>query len=94
MIYPSIHLNGTAKDDLLNQQRQVHKAAQGLLEFLIEAMPHGRDFYVQADQNAGRKAREEHLERIVAVQKIMNETMEIWEEIDKQGKNRGRGEAA
>lgn len=44
---PTVHINGTSKEALLEQAVAVCDAARALLQALVEASPNGRDFYVQ-----------------------------------------------
>jgi len=44
---PTIHLNGTNREDLLEQRLAVARACSNLREALAKATPHGRDYYLQ-----------------------------------------------
>jgi hypothetical protein len=75
MIVPTIHLNGTSADELLNQQRAVCDAACELLNILNAAAPNGRDYYPQGD-DAIRAAMDAHNARMASVRKILSEAQE------------------
>ena len=79
---PTVHINGTSRDDLENQQIAVVHAADKLLTALSNASPHARDYYVQDDMAAVEAARE-HRVRIEAVVKIYNDAMDILVAIQK-----------
>lgn len=74
---PSVHLNGTPREALLAQQREVCMAAQALLAALAASRPHGRDYYVQGDR-ALAAATEAHTERERAVQKVYDDALATY----------------
>lgn len=55
---PSIHLNGTSPETLLNEYEDVCTALSKAVEALEKATCNPRDFYVQGD-GAWQKARDE-----------------------------------
>lgn len=66
MTKPTLHLNGTAGEDLLAQYNAAHTAVQAALEALCKAAPHGRDYYPQDMFRDGLtffQAQEQHEER-------------------------------
>jgi hypothetical protein len=65
-------MNGTSKEQLVEQQREVILAAQELYYRLTQASPNGRDFY-PAGPDAINRAIEEHRRKVRAVLEIMNE---------------------
>lgn len=83
---PTVHLNGTHGQDLVEQQKKVWHAAKALQDALCEAAPHGRDYYVQPGP-ALQIARGQNDDRIAAVQKILGETEAIldslWHQVDR-----------
>ena len=70
MIYPTIHLGGTARADLLAQHLVAMLAVAAAIEALRLACPNGRDYYPQgADYiNAAMDA---HGKRLDALQAIL-----------------------
>jgi hypothetical protein len=56
---PSVHLNGTAGDDLLDQQLAAMRALRSAHEALRAAAPNGRDFYPQGPE-AFSAAQDDH----------------------------------
>ena len=48
-IRPTVNLNGTDYESLLNQWKTVMEAANRLNEALAEATPHGRDYQINSD---------------------------------------------
>lgn len=81
MIVPSIHLNGTSRDDLVRQCVQATTALQTALQKLEMATPHPRDYYVQNDPNAGKTARAEHRRRCELVKSVLDEMQALGEAI-------------
>jgi hypothetical protein len=59
MIVPTIHNNGTSREELLKQHIAVLDACHALTIALANASPHGRDYYPQGD-DAYRTARDAH----------------------------------
>lgn len=67
---PTVHLNGTSKDALIEQNTAALKALQSAIKALRMAAPHGRDFYVQKDGAFQEAVRLHHarLASLVAVE--------------------------
>jgi len=78
---PTIHLNGTSKESLLNQQLAVYRAALELLNALAHATPHDRDYYVQTDPRAGTIARGWHQIKVEHVRDIATEAEALAQQI-------------
>lgn len=83
MMIPTVHLNGTSKQELMQQIRDAYDALFVALEKMRQMTPHGRDYYVQGPE-AGQKAREEHEVRIKMLLCVVNELLLMAAEIDKQ----------
>ena len=82
---PTVHLNGTGRDELLTQVREAHTAICDAIDALYVAAPHGRDYYTQGD-DAYPAARTEHLARLSKLQAVRDEVWEIWEGISNAGR--------
>ena len=80
MEYPTVHLNGTAKQELIDQLCGACNAINDALIAVTNAMPNGRDYYTQ-DVQAFPKALEERGTRIKTLVSVRNELMEIAEHI-------------
>lgn len=72
MITPTIHLNGTSGEALLDQVTTAAQAAQELLRALFAASPNGRDYYPQGP-DALRQAETEYRSRVARVQSVLTE---------------------
>lgn len=81
--HPTIHLNGSAKSSLMKDYSRAYDALTTAQEELAKCGPNGRDYYPQGD-NALRSAQNEHRERMIALDKITKEVMEIMIKIDEQ----------
>ncbi len=47
MSLPTVHLNGTSREELVSQRLSVVTAIREAVVELRKAAPHGRDYYVQ-----------------------------------------------
>lgn len=79
LTHPTVHLNGTSRDELLRQHVEAHIALRVALDKMGEASPHARDYYVSNDSGAFTKARLQHQARCEAIAKVMAELQEIAE---------------
>ncbi len=85
MEYPTVHLNGTSKQALLDQQIDAINALRVAASAMRAASPHQRDYYVKKDQAvAWARAREEHVLRLRAIDALINELTEIAKEVADQ----------
>lgn len=76
MIKPTVHLNGTSRGEL---QRQYEVAASALghaIDAVVEAGPHGRDYYVQGP-DASSLAIREHEARVMKLREVLAEIDDI-----------------
>lgn len=73
---PTIHLNGTARSDLLNGYLQARAALVFARRTLCDTAPNGRDYYPQGDGAIGR-ALTQHAARLKAIDAIIDEIEEI-----------------
>jgi ferritin-like metal-binding protein YciE len=72
MIHPTVHLNGTSKDELLRQWLDAYHALREAREKMFDAMPHGRDYYPQGD-GVIYKAQDEHRARIEKINEVLHD---------------------
>jgi hypothetical protein len=80
MMKPSIHLNGSSRKDLLDQQTNAMISIRTAIEAVSEACPNARDYYPQGDQ-AYSGARAEHVSRLERLHAILKEYEEIADAI-------------
>ena len=85
VIIPRVHLNGTAKQDLLDQLKELDRALRNAEDALAKASPNARDYYV-IDADAFTKARDQHVRRARLIAGIRDEIMGIAVGIVDQGK--------
>lgn len=76
MVVPTIHLNGTSREALLDQACKASLAARALADALADMSPNARDYYPQG-VNVIAVAFHEHDERIVKVLEIMDELIAL-----------------
>lgn len=77
LVIPTVHLNGTGKEGLVNQLMEAAFAVRNASEALAKARPHGRDYYVQADPDALRKATDQHEDRMHKLRQVYDELEHI-----------------
>lgn len=80
MITPTIHLNGTSPDRLMEDYGEVIQAHRKALELLCSASPNGRDYYPQGPDAIGQALRE-HDERVLRLHQTIGELERIRESI-------------
>lgn len=78
MTAPTIHLNGTSREELIRQYEVVSDAARALESALFGAYPNARDYYPQGPE-AFSLAVKEHEARIASVGVILAEITALWE---------------
>lgn len=77
---PTVHLNGTSREELLMQLKNAYYALGKTIEAVYRAAPHGRDYYPQGD-DAINEAIKEHKSRLERLSSVRDELMTIWESI-------------
>lgn len=75
---PTIHMNGTSKNALLEQYCDAITALHDAGRKLAAAAPNGRDYYVQGG-DAIRRAMDQHDARMRKLREIINELEKIAE---------------
>ncbi len=81
MTIPTIHLNGTSRANLLEQQLDAAHALRAALEKLSEACPNGRDYYPQGPEAMSAAVRE-HESRMERVRSVLREVSDLADAID------------
>ena len=85
MLKPTIHTNGTSAKQLIARYKKAFHSLSDAIESLRECTPNGRDYYPQS-AHAINDACAEHLDRVVALENVQNELMDIMLCIRKQTK--------
>jgi hypothetical protein len=80
MILPTIHMNGTSKNDLLEGWLKMSHALNAAITAMVEEGPNGRDYYTQGD-GVFYKAQDEQRERIKKIAAVKEEIDTIVEHI-------------
>lgn len=77
---PTVHLNGTSREELLTQLTTAADAVRDAITALQKACPNGRDYYPQGD-GATQEARRQHANRLHHLTAVRSELVEIAEAI-------------
>jgi len=83
MMVPTVHLNGTASEDLIEQLCDVSRALAEAIAVMQKAAPNGRDYYPQGPE-AIKKALAEHAARLEMVDAVQREIEMLAERIEEQ----------
>lgn len=73
---PTVHMNGTSREDLLDGYLKAYWAIRNAREVVILSGPHGRDYYPQGD-HAINRATQEHVSRVRRLEDIQLELSEL-----------------
>lgn len=83
---PRVHLNGTSKGELLRQLVEVSNALLVARQRMIDAAPHGRDYYtIESVPFAYNAADIEHRNRLLKIDALLSEYRAIFEAVETQG---------
>lgn len=90
MQFPTIHMNGTSVESLLEMNEEAYQALRTAMAALRNAGPNGRDYYPQAG-NAMGAAVAEHEARLRRIHEVMIELENMGEYLaTEQDKRRTR----
>ena len=82
---PTVHMNGTSRDNLVNPLREAYKALRIALDKLAETAPNGRDYYPQGP-DAINRAMDEYRSRQERLQSVQKELTDIAMAVQKAPK--------
>lgn len=81
---PTVHLNGTSKESLLEGYETAYRALNECLDVVHKAtVPNGRDYYTQGD-SAFYKAADEHGARIQKLREVQDDLLALFEAVQEQ----------
>lgn len=80
MMHPTIHLNGTSRDTLIQQLKKAVNDLRIAIDSVSDAAPNGRDYYPQGDIAINQAIRE-HTKRMQKLIDVRKELEMIWESI-------------
>jgi hypothetical protein len=72
LIVPCVHMNGTGEKSLLEEIENAYHALDAAYDALRKTAPNGRDYYVYPG-GAYERARNEHRDRLLAVDSVKKE---------------------
>lgn len=84
MMIPTIHLNGTSKEQLLRELEEILIALEGAKKKMEKQTIHGRDYYPQGHE-ALQAAVKEGIGRFQRLRSITREFEELYEKISEGG---------
>ena len=82
MIFPTIHRNGTAAEDLLTDAIDACDALRAAIAAVQKSGPNARDYYVQPAGSFTR-AQEEHIDRLHRLESVLRELEALAEHASK-----------
>ena len=85
LIIPTVHLNGTGKDTLVNEYVNAMSAMDKAIETFRKITVHGRDYYPQGN-NAINEALHQRSKQLEELMTVRNELETIAIAISEQGK--------
>ena len=77
---PTVHLNGTSREELLTQLTTAADAVRDAISAVQKACPNGRDYYPQG-KDAVREALRQHDNRLRCMADVLCDLSEIAEAI-------------
>ena len=80
MLKPTIHSNGTSREELLNQVLEAGHKIRDAIKALAAAAPNGRDYYPQGT-SAIQEAIEEYRARARKLEEVFNDLQTLAEHI-------------
>ena len=80
---PTVHLNGTSGEDLLDQYAGAAEAVREALDAVCDAGPNARDYYVQGP-DAALTAQREHEARVASIKRVRDDLAAIVDGIQAQ----------
>lgn len=78
LLTPTVHMNGTSREELIQQLCDAHHAINKAQEVLAQAAPNGRDYYPQG-ADAMWTAQKQHRTRVARLAATAAELMAIAE---------------
>ena len=85
MIFPTVHLNGTSKKDLLRSIEEAHSQIREAINSMADVAPNARDYYVQGG-GAYKIARIGHCERVQKLLDVKKDLEALARSISFQGR--------
>ena len=77
MTPPTIHINGTSRDSLLEGYGDAYHAMHQAREAVQNTAPNARDYYVNPDPSAYTAATAEHYARLKVINGVMEELVAL-----------------
>lgn len=72
LICPKVHLNGTAKQDLLDAIEEAYLAIDAAVDAMKKTAPNGRDYYMY-HEGAFEEARQQYWSQMSRLQSVKDE---------------------
>lgn len=87
MLKPTVHLNGTSREELLRQLEEAASGVRAAITALGKAHPNGRDYYPQG-RDVIVAAVAEWRARVEKIDSVLKEIEEIYQHVEEQGRPR------
>lgn len=92
LMIPTVHLNGTGREELERQLQEAANAVQVAMATLAQASPNGLDYYMQPDVDGLRPAIHvamgQHESRMGRLRSVLDELAAIYEGVVDQEEGR------
>ena len=86
LVTPSVHLNGTGRQELLDQYQSAIDDLRKAIDAVAKSAPHARDYYVQSS-TAIVLAMRQHAERLQALDTVLQQLNTLAEAVYRQGRH-------
>ncbi len=83
MLVPTVHLNGSSGEVLLDQNKAALEAVRKAIDAICDAGPNARDYYVQGP-DASLAVQREHEARVAALKRVRDDLAAIVEGVQDQ----------
>lgn len=92
MMFPTVHLNGTSVENLIEGYEEAYTAVDDAIKVVCMNAPNARDYYVVGPEAypVARAEHEDRVARLVAVQKELEQIVGgLWDQQEARKRQKG-----